>query len=115
MSEFLIVFVTAEGGDQAARLAEKVVEERLAACVNIVPGVRSCYVWEGKLTWSEEVLLVMKTTREGFGGLEKRVKELHSYEVPEILGVGVEEGLEKYLEWVKDGVRGEKGDTLDNH
>ena len=106
MTEFLIVFVTAEGRDQAERIAERVVEERLAACVNIVPGVRSCYVWEGKLTWSEEVLLVMKTTREGFERLEKRVKELHSYEVPEVLGIGVEAGLEKYSEWVKGGVRG---------
>jgi periplasmic divalent cation tolerance protein len=104
MTGILIVFVTAESREQAETLAEKVVAEKLAACVNIVPGVRSCYVWEGKLTWSEEVLLVMKTTREGFAGLEKRVRELHSYEVPEILGVEVEAGSERYLEWVSSGV-----------
>ena len=105
MNEFLIVFVTCEGREQSERIAEAVVEEGLAACVNVVPGVRSCYVWEGKRTWSEEVLLVMKTTRAGFEKLEKRVRELHSYEVPEIVGVGVEMGFAKYLEWVRAGVR----------
>ena len=105
MSEILMVFVTCEGKDQAESIAGAVVGEGLAACVNVLPGVRSCYVWEEKLTWSEEVLLVMKTTRAGFGRLETRLRELHSYEVPEIVGVGVEMGFGKYLEWVKQGVR----------
>jgi periplasmic divalent cation tolerance protein len=105
MSEILMVFVTCEGRDQAEQIADKVVRDGLAACVNVMPGVRSCYVWEGKLTWSEEVLLVMKTTREEFERLEKRVRELHSYEVPEIIGVKVEVGFEKYLGWVRGNVR----------
>jgi len=100
-----MVFVTCEGRDQAEQIADKVVRDGLAACVNVMPGVRSCYVWEGKLTWSEEVLLVMKTTREEFERLEKRVRELHSYEVPEIIGVKVEVGFEKYLGWVRGNVR----------
>ena len=104
MTELIIVFVTCDGREQAEEIAGKVVGERLAACVNVVPGVRSCYVWEGKLTWSEEVLLVMKTTRDGFRRLESRVKELHSYEVPEIVGMGVEVVLEKYVVWVRGGV-----------
>jgi periplasmic divalent cation tolerance protein len=81
MSEILMVFVTCEGTEQAEGIAGKVVEEGLAACVNVVAGVRSCYVWEGNLTWSQEVLLVIKTTRAGFERLERRVRELHSYEV----------------------------------
>ena len=105
MSEILIVFVTCEGREQAEGIAGKVVEEGLAACVNVVAGVRSCYVWEGKLTWSEEVLLVIKTTRAGFERLERRVRELHSYEVPEVLGVKVEVGFEKYVRWVDAGVK----------
>jgi periplasmic divalent cation tolerance protein len=105
MSEILIVFVTCDGKDQAESIAEKVVGERLAACVNVVAGVRSCYVWEGKLTWSEEVLLVMKTTRAGFERLEKRVRELHSYEVPEVVGVAADLGFDRYLEWVRQSVR----------
>lgn len=104
MTDVLMVFVTCESREQAEGIAEKVVGEKRAACVNVLPGVRSCYVWEGKLTWSEEVLLVMKTTREGFEGLSRRVQELHSYDVPEVLGVGVEAGAGKYLEWVKNGV-----------
>jgi uncharacterized protein involved in tolerance to divalent cations len=104
MTEVLMVFVTCESREQGELIAETVVGEKLAACVNVVPGVRSCYVWEGKLTWSEEVLLVMKTTRGAFERLKARVLELHSYEVPEVLGVGVEAGLEKYLEWVRGGV-----------
>jgi len=105
MSEILIVFVTCDGKDQAESIAEKVVGERLAACVNVVAGVRSCYVWEGKLTWSEEVLLVMKTTRAGFERLEKRVRELHSYEVPEVVGVAADLGFDRYSEWVRQSVR----------
>src|SRR5215207_5116853 len=99
MSEVLMVFVNCEGREQAEGIANRVVEERLAACVNVVGGVRSCYVWEGKTTWSEEVMLMMKTTRAGYAGLEKRIKELHSYEVPEVMGLNVEVGEEKYLQW----------------
>ena len=100
-----MVFVTCEGTEQAEGIAGKIVEEGLAACVNVVAGVRSCYVWEGNLTWSQEVLLVIKTTRAGFERLERRVRELHSYEVPEVLGVKVEVGFEKYVRWINDGVR----------
>ena len=105
MGEMMMVFVTCAGREQAEEIAGKVVGERLAACVNVVPAVRSCYVWEGKLTCSEELLLVMKTTRERFEELKKRVGELHSYEVPEIVGVAVEAVAEKYGEWVKNSVR----------
>jgi len=105
MTDKIVVFSACSTLDEARRIARKLIESRLAACVNVMPGVRSCYVWEGKLTWSEEVLLVMKTTREEFERLEKRVRELHSYEVPEIVGVKVEVGFEKYLDWVRGNVR----------
>jgi uncharacterized protein involved in tolerance to divalent cations len=104
MTEMLMVFVTAESREQAEELARKLVEERLAACVNVVPGVRSCYVWEGKLTWSEELLLVIKTMRSGFDRLKARVEQLHSYDVPEIVGVGADAVAEKYLAWVQGSV-----------
>jgi periplasmic divalent cation tolerance protein len=105
MTEVLVVFVTVGGREEAERIAGTVVTEKLAACVNVVPAVRSCYVWEGKLTWSEEVLLVVKTTRGGYGELETRIRELHSYDVPEIIAMPVERGLEKYLEWVQQSVK----------
>ncbi len=101
MTEIVMVFVTCEGREQAEKIAEKVVGERLAACVNVVPGVRSCYVWEGKLTWSEEVLLVMKTTRAGFDEVEERVRELHRTRCRRLSGGdGLEcrGWIEKYLE-----------------
>jgi uncharacterized protein involved in tolerance to divalent cations len=97
--------VTCESREQAEDIANKIVGEQLAACVNVVPGVRSCYVWEGKLTWSEELLLVMKTTRAMFEKLKTRVGELHSYDVPEIVGVAVEAVSEKYGKWVEGSVQ----------
>ena len=105
MTEMLMVFVTCDARDQAETIAGKVVGEGIAACVNILPGIRSCYMWEGKLTWSEELLLVMKTTAARFEDLKKRVLELHSYQVPEIVGVGIDVGLEEYLEWMRSSVR----------
>ena len=104
MTDMMMVFVTCDGITQAEALADKIVGEKLAACVNVIPGVRSCYVWEGKLTWSEELLLVIKTTRARFEALKKRVGELHTYDVPEIVGVGIEAVSEKYGEWVKNSV-----------
>ena len=105
MTEMLMVFVTCETKAQAEEIANKVVGEQLAACVNVVPGVRSCYVWEGKLTWSEELLLVMKTTKDAFERLKARVGELHSYEVPEVVAVPVDAVAEKYGAWVKGNVK----------
>ena len=104
MSEKLVVFVSCAGKEQAEKMAGTLVEERLAACINVLPGVRSCYVWEGKLTWVDEALLVIKTTRDTFRALERRVGELHTYEVPEIIGTKIEMGSEKYLKWVGDSV-----------
>lgn len=100
MTDKLIVFVTCESREAAERIASAVVSEGLCACVNVVPAVRSCYVWEEKVTWSDELLLVIKTSAPRYEALEKRVRELHSYEVPEVVAVGIERGYEKYLEWV---------------
>jgi len=104
MTDKLIVFVTCGSSEVAEKIAKSVVSERLAACVNVMPGMKSCYEWEGKLEWAEELLLVMKTTRDRYQELETRVRELHSYELPEILALPVETGLEKYLEWVERSV-----------
>jgi periplasmic divalent cation tolerance protein len=106
MTDKIIVFVTCESKEQAERIAESVVTEKLAACVNVVGGVRSCYVWERKLTWSDEVLLLIKTTRGRFGQLQERVKELHSYEVPEIVGVNIDDAFDKYIAWIDRQIGG---------
>jgi periplasmic divalent cation tolerance protein len=104
MTDKIIVFVTCESKAQAEAIAQSVVTEKLAACVNVLPGVRSCYVWEGKLNWSEELLLLIKTTRGRFDRLQEKIRELHSYEVPEIVGVGIEEAFEKYARWIEESV-----------
>jgi periplasmic divalent cation tolerance protein len=106
MTDKLIVFVTCESKEQGERIAEIVVNARLAACVNLVGGVRSCYVWEGKLTWSDEALLMIKTTLGRFQQLKEKIRTVHSYELPEIVGVGIDEAEKAYLDWIDRGVGG---------
>ena len=106
MMDKIIVFVTCESKAQAENIAQSVVAGKLAACVNVLPGVRSCYIWDRKLTWSDEVLLLIKTTRGRFGQLQDRIKELHSYDVPEIVSVTIEDAFDKYAEWIDSSVRG---------
>jgi periplasmic divalent cation tolerance protein len=106
MVDKMIVFVTCESREQAETIARSVVSEKLAACVNVLPGIRSCYVWEGKLTWSEEILLMIKTTRARFDQLQDRVKSLHSYSVPEIVAVTIDAAFERYADWIESSVLG---------
>ena len=84
----------------AERLAEALVGERLAACVNVLPGVRSVYRWQGTVERADEVLLLIKTTRERLDALAARVRALHPYELPELLAVEAAGGLPDYLDWV---------------
>src|SRR6266705_1142820 len=106
MTDKIIVFVTCESKEQAEKIAQSVVTDKLAACVNVLPGVRSCYVWKRKLTWSNEVLLLIKTTRGRFDQLQDRIKTLHSYEVPEIVAVPIEDAFDKYIAWIDSSVGG---------
>lgn len=100
----IVVLVTAGSHDEAAKIARSVVEERLAACVNIVPGLRSIYRWKGQVADDAEWLLVMKTSRARFAALEARVRELHSYEVPEVIALDVAAGSRPYLDWLLGSV-----------
>jgi periplasmic divalent cation tolerance protein len=99
MSDWCVVLVTCPG-DEADRLAQALVQERLAACVNTIPQVTSTYRWEGKLRHDREALLVIKTRRDRFESLRARVVELHSYDVPEVIALPIEAGHAPYLEWV---------------
>ena len=101
MSEPLVVFCTCEQKQQAAQIAEALVREGLAACVNVLPGIQSVYRWKGAMERAEEVLLLIKTTAERFAALRDRIQELHSYEVPEIIAVPIVSGSEKYLGWLE--------------
>ncbi|MBI5213491.1 MAG: divalent-cation tolerance protein CutA [Nitrospirae bacterium] len=100
--EAIVVYITAPNEEEAAKIAKVVVEERLAACVNIVKGVRSIYSWQGKIEDDAEVLMIAKTQRHLFEALKKRLKELHSYTVPEIIAIPIIEGSEDYLNWLKE-------------
>ncbi len=96
----LVVLVTVPSADKAAEIARALVEERLAACGNVVPQVRSIYRWEGAVQHEAEALLLLKTTRERFEALRARVLSLHPYQVPEVIALPVEAGHGAYLEWI---------------
>jgi periplasmic divalent cation tolerance protein len=95
-----VVFMTAPDEEQAVAIARTLVDERMIACANILPRVRSIYRWEGKICDEPEVLVVMKTAVD-FKALEARVKSLHPYKTPELIALDVREGLPAYLDWVK--------------
>jgi len=100
--EYLITFVTAPNEEEAERLAEKTVSEGLAACCNIIPGVKSIYTWKGRVCKEGEVLCVFKTTGELFEKFKERVISLHSYEVPEVTAVEIKAGYKRYLDWIDE-------------
>ena len=102
-----IIMVTTPDAEVGERIGRTLVEERLAACVNVVPGVTSLYRWEGKVQRAGEVLLLVKTTVDAFERVRERVQELHPYEVPEIIDLSVRTGEARYLEWVREGVGSE--------
>jgi periplasmic divalent cation tolerance protein len=102
-TDVLVVLSTfPASGDVAAQAAEKLVEERLAACVSLLPGVRSIYRWKGAVAREEEVLAVIKTTADRFPALKVRLIELHPYDVPELIALEVERGHHPYLDWIGD-------------
>ena len=103
----LICFCTCPDTDTAERLAEALVEERLAACVNILPGLRSVYRWEGGVEHADEVLLLIKTRPDRLAPLQQRLLELHPYELPELVAVETGLGLPAYLRWIADATRPE--------
>ena len=104
MTEYVVVFVTAPAAE-ALQLAKTLVEERLVACVNIVPGLRSIYWWQGKVEDEPEVLCIMKTRSSLFESLRDRVRELHSYEVEEIIALPILAGNLPYLDWIRENTQ----------
>lgn len=95
-----LVLVTCADPGEAARISRALVEERLAACVSTLPGVRSCFRWQGRLSEETEHLLLIKTTADRFPALRERVRRLHGYEVPEIIALPLSEGDRDYLDWI---------------
>ena len=100
MTDALLVFTTLPSADAAVEVARVLVEERLAACANLFPAVRSIYRWQGKMQDENEVLVLLKTRAEHLERLKLRILEVHPYELPEVLAVPVESGYQPYLDWL---------------
>ena len=98
----LVVFITASREDEAVKIGRSLVDARLAGCVNIIKDIRSIYRWEENIEDEKEVLMIAKTRKDLFQELMKKVKELHSYTVPEIIALPIVEGSEDYLKWLRD-------------
>jgi periplasmic divalent cation tolerance protein len=105
MSHYLLCLVTIDDPAKAAEIARALVERKLAACVNIVTEVRSIYRWEGEICDDSERLMFIKTTSDLFPRLQTTVKELHPYDVPEIISLKIDQGLPEYLQWIDESTR----------
>ncbi len=105
MTDKVVILVTAGRLTEAKKIARHLVESKLAACVNILPPIRSMYRWQGKLEDAKEYLLFIKSTRELFSELKAAISKLHSYTTPEIICLPIVEGSPEYLQWVGDSVK----------
>ena len=103
--DHVVCLSTASSDEEAAKIAKALVEEELAACVNLVPAVRSIYRWQGKIEDGAEVLMVIKTRRALIDALTARIKALHSYTVPEVVALPILGGNPEYLAWLVDSTR----------
>ena len=111
MAEEALVVLTSVGSpEEADRISVALVNERLAACVNIVGGVKSVYWWKGAITREDELLLVIKTAARLFDRVRLRIKELHRYELPEVIALPLAAGDKDYLAWVRESVAGTSAD-----
>ncbi len=104
MTDSIVILVTAGSEAEAGKIATALVEEQLAACVNILGPIRSLYRWEGKVADDREWLLLIKTRDERFAAIEARVKALHSYQVPEVIALPIMAGAKGYMRWLRESV-----------
>ena len=100
-----VIFVTASGKEEADKIAENIIQNKLAACVNIISNIESVFWWEGKIDRAQEVLLVIKSVESKVGEIIAAVKSLHSYEVPEIIALPITAGFKPYLDWINESIR----------
>ena len=105
-STFVVVLITAKNMQEAKKISGTLVNEKLAACVNIVKGVQSMFWWEGKIDQVSEALLIVKTKKSILRKLIKMVKSVHSYTVPEIIALPILSGDRDYLKWINESVKG---------
>ena len=104
MTDKRLVLTTCGSAEEARRIAQELIERRLAACVNIVPQIESVYRWQGEVESATEWLLIIKTTAEAFDKLRDAIEKLHAYEVPECIELAIEDGSGTYLDWIGSSV-----------
>lgn len=109
MTDKIVVFSTCASPEDAEKLARLLVDQRLAACVNVVPGVRSYYHWKGAVEADEECLLIVKSSRDLFAALTAALEKAHTYEVPEAIAVPIVDGAANYLNWLGANLRSGDG------
>jgi len=100
MTQYLLIMTTVPDADIGQIIAEKIIEERLAACITLQAGSQSLYWWKGKITQEQEHTLLIKTTKEAYSKLEEKIKEIHPYKIPEIIALPILKGSEEYLGWI---------------
>ncbi len=102
MSNHIVIYITAGSVSEAKKIGHTLVEEKLVACSNIISPIRSIYSWQGKICDDKEALMMLKTKKKLFKQIIKRVEELHSYDVPEIIAIPIIDGSSKYLSWINE-------------
>jgi len=105
MTDKRLVLTTCGSEEEAERIAQYLVENRLAACVNVIPQIKSIYRWQDKVESAREWLLVVKTTSKNFDQVRDAIRGLHSYEVPECISLMIDDGSATYLEWIDDSTK----------
>ena len=101
---YLVIFVTAKNLKEAKRIAKKLLEQKIVACVNIISGVQSFFWWQGRIDQSKEVLLILKSKKNLIKKIVHTVKSLHSYSLPEIIALPIVDGYKDYLDWIEESV-----------
>lgn len=106
--DYIVIISTMSSETEGQKIAEELVNRGLAACVNVIPGVTSYYKWQGKTEVSDELVMLIKTRASNYEQVQQTIKELHSYEVPEILALPITNGDESYLKWIDECLGAEK-------
>lgn len=105
MTDKTIVLTNTGSQEEARKIAQALVQSKLAACVNIIPGVESTYWWKGKIETAPEWTLLIKTTRTNISAVRDAIRELHSYDLPECIAIRIDDGSEEYLNWITESVK----------
>ena len=104
MNSPIIILSTTGSEDEASKIAEYLVSNRLAACVNIIPSITSVYRWKGEMNSDREILMIIKTDASRFEEIKTAVRNMHSYETPELIAIPIQQGLQQYLDWITESV-----------